>query len=113
MATQHLFGKFHEFSISQNSNPIAATHALEDTNNQMKGKGMGRIPETVLHARFVRALPVEYDHAKETLQSIKTGDRDVVSKRYSNLPERKGAQRSSQTPEQAFFSSESGGRSSA
>ena len=52
VATQHLFDKFHEFSIPQNSNPIAAFHALEDINNQMKEKGMGQIPDTVLHARF-------------------------------------------------------------
>ena len=67
----YLFGKFHEFSIPQNSNPIAALRALKDINNQMEEKGMGRIPDTVLHARFVRALPAEYDHAKETLQSMK------------------------------------------
>ena len=74
---------------------------------------MGR----VLHARFVRALPAEYDHANETLQSMKNRDRDeimrVVSTRYSNLPQTKGAQRSSQPPEHAFFTSESGGRSGA
>ena len=55
---------------------------------------MGRIPDTVLHAHFVRALPAEYDHAKETLQSMKNRDRDeiirVVSTRYSNLPPKKG-----------------------
>ena len=68
VVTQHLFDKFHEFSIPQNSNPIAALHALEDINNQMEEKGMGRISDTVLHAHFVRALPAEYDHAKETLQ---------------------------------------------
>ena len=59
VATQHLFDKFHDFSIPQSSNPIAALHALEDTNNQMEEKGMGRIPDTILHARFVRALPAE------------------------------------------------------
>ena len=35
VASQHLFDKFHEFSIPQNSNPIAALHTLEDINNQM------------------------------------------------------------------------------
>ena len=117
VATQHLFDKFHEFSIPQHSNTIAALHALEDINNQMEEKGMGRIPDTVLHAHFVRALPVEYDHAKETLQSMKNRDRDeiirVVSTRYFNLPPEKGAQRSSRPPAHAFFSSESGGRSGA
>ena len=48
---------------------------------------MGRIPDTVLHARFVRALPAKYDHAKKTIQSIKTWDGEeiirVVSTRYS------------------------------
>ena len=68
VATQHLFKKFHEFSMPQNRNPVAALHAFEDINNQMEEKGMGRIPDTVLHAGFVRALPGEYDHAKETLQ---------------------------------------------
>ena len=94
MATQNLLDKFREFSIPQISNPIAALHALEDINSRMEEKGMGRIPDTVLHARFVHALPVEYDHAKETLQSMKNRDRDeiirVVSTRYSNLPQRRG-----------------------
>ena len=57
---------------------------------------MVRIPDTVLHARFVRALPAEYDHAKETLQSMKNRDRDeiirVVSTRYFNLPPKKGGE---------------------
>ena len=70
---------------------------------------MGRIPDTVLHARFVRALPAEYDHAKETLQLTKSRDRDgiirVVSTRYFNLPQKKGAQRSSRRPDHALFSS--------
>ena len=117
MVTEHLFDKFHGFSIPQNSNPIAALHVLEDINNQIKEKGMGRIPDTVLHARSVRALPAEYDHAKETVQSMKNQDRDeiicVVTTRYSNLPQQEGAQRSSRPPEHVFFSSESGGRSSA
>ena len=115
VATQHLFDKFHEFSMPQNSNPIRALHALEDIKNQMEEKGIGRIPDTVLHARFVRALPAEYNHAKETLQSMKNRDRDeiirVVSTRYFNLPQKKVAQRSSRPLEHAFFSSESGGRS--
>ena len=110
MATQHLFYKFHKFSIPQNSNSIAALHALEDMNNQMKEKGMVRIPDTVLHARFVHALPAEYDHAKETLQPMKTRDRNevirVVNTRYSNLPQKKGVERSSRPPEHVFFSSE-------
>ena len=117
MATQHLFDKFHEFSIPQNGSPIAALHALEDINNQMEEKGIGRTPDTVLHARFVRTLPAVYDNAKESLQSLKKRNRDeiirVVSTRYFNLPQKKGAQRSSRPPEHAFFSSKSGGRSGA
>ena len=72
---------------------------------------MGRIPDTVLRARFVRALPAEYYHAKETLQSMKNRGRDeimrVVSTRYSKLLQKKGAQRSSRLPETQLFSSES------
>ena len=102
VATQHLFDKSHEFAIPQNSNPIAALHALKDINNQMEEKEIGRIPDTVLHARFVHALSAEYDHAKETLQSMKNQDRDeiirVVSTWYFNLPQKKGAQRSSRPP---------------
>ena len=117
VATQYLFNKFHEFSIPQNINLIAALCALEDINNQMEEKGMGWTPVTVLHARFVRVLPAEYDHAKETLQSMKSRDRDkiirVVSTRYFSLPQKKGAQRSSRLPQHAFFSSEGGGRSDA
>ena len=117
VVTQYLFDKFHEFSIPQNSNPIAPLHAFEEINSQMEEKGMGRIPDTVLHSRFVRALPAEYDHAKERLQPIKNRDRDeiirVVNTRYSDLPQKKKAQRSSRPPEQAFFSSKSIGRSGA
>ena len=117
MATQRLYDKFHEFTIPPHSDPIAALHDLEDINNQMHEKGIGRIPEAVLHARFVRALPDEYSLVKETLQAMKNRDRDeiirMVSTRHSNLPQKKGAQRSSRQPEQAFASNESGNRSGA
>ena len=53
----------------------------------------------------------------ETLQAMRNRDRDeiirMVSTRHSNLPRKNGAQRSSRQPEQAFASSESGGRSGA
>ena len=52
MATQRLYDKFHEFAIPPHSSPIAALHDLENINHQMYEKGIGRIPETVLHARF-------------------------------------------------------------
>ena len=75
------------------------------------------IPDNVLHARFVHALPDEYDHVKATPHAIKNRDRAeiirMVGTRYSTLPQKKGSQRSSRSPEQAFFSSESGGRSGA
>ena len=96
MATQRLYDKFHEFEIPPHSSPIAALHDLENIDNQMYEKGIGRIPKTVLHARFVRALPDEYSLVKETLQSMKNRDRDeiirMISTRYSNLPQKKGAQ---------------------
>ena len=83
----------------------------------MHEKGIGRIPDAVLHARFVRALPDEYSLVKETLQAMRNRDRDeiirMVSTRHSNLPQKNGAQRSSRQPEQAFISSESGSRSGA
>ena len=48
---------------------------------------------------------------------MKNRDRDeiirMVSTRHSNLPQKKGAQRTSRQPEQAFVSSESGNRSGA
>ena len=117
VATQRLYDNFHEFAIPPHSDPIAALHDLEDTNNQMHEKRIGRIPDAVLHARFVRALPDEYSLVKETLQAMKNRDRDeiirMVSTRHSNLPQKKGAQRSSRQPEQAFVSSESGSRSGA
>ena len=117
VATQRLYDKFHEFTIPPHSDPITALHDLEDTNNQMHEKGIGRIPDAVLHARFVRALPDEYSLVKETLQAMRNRDRDeiirMVSTRHSNLPRKNGAQRSSRQPEQAFASSESGGRSGA
>ena len=83
----------------------------------MHEKGIGRIPDAVVHARFVRALPDEYSLVKETLQAVKNRDRDeiirMVSTRHSNLPRKNGAQRSSRQPEQAFVSNESGNRSGA
>ena len=55
--------------------------------------------------------------SKETLQAMKNRDRDeiirMVSTRHSNLPQKKGAQRSSRQPERAFVSNESGNRSGA
>ena len=109
VATQRLYDKFHEFAIPPHSDPIAALHDLEDTNNQMHEKGIGRIPDAVLHARFVRALPDEYSLVKETLQAMRNRDRDeiirMVSTCHSNLPQKQGAQRSSRQPEQAFVSS--------
>ena len=75
-----------------------------------------RIPESFLHARFVRALPDEYSHVKKTLQPMKRDRAEfirMVGTRYSTLPQKKGSQRSSQPHEQAFFLSESGGRSGA
>ena len=117
VATQRLYDKFHEFTIPPHSDPITALHDLEDTNNQMHEKGIGRIPDAVVHARFVRALPDEYSLVKEMLQTMKNRDRDeiirMVSTRHSNLPQKKGAQRTSRQPEQAFVSSESGNRSGA
>ena len=71
VATQRLYDKFHEFTIPPHSDPISAFHDLEDTNNQMHEKGIGRIPDAVVHARFVRALPDEYSLVKETLQAMK------------------------------------------
>ena len=97
MATQRLYDKFHEFAIPPHSSPIAALHDLENISNQMYEKGIGRIPKTVLHARFVRALPNKYSLVKETLQSMKNRDRKeiirMISTRCSNLPQKKGAQR--------------------
>ena len=117
VATQRLYDKLHEFAIPPHSDPIAGLHDLEDTNNQMHEKGIGRIPDAVLHARFVRALPDAYSLVKETLQAMRNRDRDeiirMVSTRHYNLPQKKGAQQSSRQPEQAFVSSESGSRSGA
>ena len=113
VATQKLFDMSFYFTISPNSNPIEALHALEDTNNQMAEKGVG-IPDTFLHTRFVRALPDEYSHVKATLQAMKNRDRAVIIRmvgtRYSTLHQKRGSQRSSQPPEHAFFSNESGDR---
>ena len=54
---------------------------------------------------------------QKTLQSMKNRDRDeiirMISTRYSNLLQKKGAQRSSRQPEHTFVSSKSGDRSSA
>ena len=75
------------------------------------------IPDISLHARFVRALPYKYGHVKATLQAMKNRDWAeiirMVGTRYSTLPQKKGSQRSSRPPEQAFFSSKSDGRGGA
>ena len=116
VATQKLYDKLYDFTIPPNSNPIEELHAPDDTNNQMAEKGVG-IPDTLLHARFVRALSDEYGHVKATQQAMKNRDRAkiicMVGTRYPTLPQKKGSQRSSRPPEQASFSSESGGRSDA
>ena len=75
---QRLYDKLHDFAIPPHSDPIAAIHDLEDTNNQMHEKGIGRIPDAVLHARFVRALPNEYSLVKETLQAMRNRNRGLV-----------------------------------
>ena len=65
----------------------------------------------------VRSGEARDPYLTETLQAMKNRDRDeiirMVSTRHSNLPQKKGAQRTSRQPEQAFVSSESGNRSGA
>ena len=65
----------------------------------------------------VRSGEARDPYLAETLQAMKNRDRDeiirMVSTRHSNLPQRKGAQRTSRQPEQAFVSSKSGNRSGA
>ena len=65
----------------------------------------------------VRSGEARDPYLAETLQAMKNRDRDeiirMVSTRHSNLPQKKGAQRTSRQPEQAFVSSESGNRSGA
>ena len=65
MATHRLYDKFQEFAIPPHSNPIVALHDLEDINNQMYEKGIGRVPETVLHARFYARCPMSIPSSKE------------------------------------------------
>ena len=116
VATQRLYDKFHDLAIPPNSNPTEALHALEDRNKQMAEREMG-IPDTILHARFVRALPDEYGHVKVTLQVMQNHDWAeiirMVGTRYSALPQKKGSQRSSGPPEQDLFSNKSGSRGGA
>ena len=65
----------------------------------------------------VRSGEARDPYLAETLQAMKNRDRDeiirMVSTRHSNLPQKKGAQRTSRQPELAFVSSESGNRSGA
>ena len=76
-----------------------------------------KIPDTFLHARFVRTMPDEYGQVKPTLQAMKNCHRAesirMVGTRYPTLPQKKGSQRPSRPTEQALFSSESGNRSGA
>ena len=114
VVTQTIYGKFHDFTILPNGSPIEALYALEDADNEMAEKGMGT-PDTFLHVRFVRALLDEHGHVKAMLQAMKNRNRAetirMVGTRYSILPRKKGSQRSSRPPEQAFFLSKSGDRS--
>ena len=62
----------------------------------MGTKSESKIPDLVLHARFVRALPDEYAHVKETLLSMKEQNRAkivrMIGARFSNFtPEKEGA----------------------
>ena len=113
VTTQKLYDKFYNFTIPPNGNPIGALHTLEDTNNQMAEKEM-EIPDTCLHARFICTLPDEYGPVKATLQAMKNCNRAkiirMVGTGYSTLPQKKGSQWSPRSPEQAFFSKESGDR---
>ena len=65
----------------------------------------------------VRSGEARDPYLTETLQAMKNRDRDeiirMVSTRHSNLPQKKGAQRTSRQPEQAFVSNESGNHSGA
>ena len=58
------FDKFHVFSISQNSHPIAALHALEDVSNHIEE--MRRIPELsytrVLSVRYLPSTTIQKKH---------------------------------------------------
>ena len=65
----------------------------------------------------VRSGEAKDPYLAETLQAMNNRDRDeiirMVSTRHSNLPQKKGAQRTSRQPEQAFVSSERVNRSGA
>ena len=56
VATQRLYDKFYEFAIPPHSDPIAALHDLEDTNNQMHEKGIsdGSLVQYCTHVSFAR-----------------------------------------------------------
>ena len=60
----------------------------------MGTKSGSKIPDLVLHARFVRALPDEYAHVKETLLSMKDRNRAeivrLIGAWFSNLPQKIG-----------------------
>ena len=88
VVTQKLCDKLHKFTITPNSNPIEAPHALEDTKTQMAEKGT-RISDTFLHAHFVCALLDEYANIQATLQVKKNHDKAeiicMVDTRYSTL----------------------------
>lgn len=67
-----------------------------------------------LYARFVDALPPEFDHARLTLQASETLDRDSVIRQvhslYHHLQLKKSSGRTSRPAEEAFPTSENGGR---
>ena len=67
----------------------------------MADKGMG-IPDTFLHAHYLRTLPDEYGHIKATLQAMKNRDRveiiRMVDTWYFTIPHKKISQRLSRPP---------------
>ncbi|CAN0392846.1 unnamed protein product, partial [Hapterophycus canaliculatus] len=68
-ATQNQFEQFNRFSIAPKDNPIEKLSQLEDLANRLREKGIAT-DARFLYARFLSALPPEYEHVRLTLQSV-------------------------------------------
>ncbi|CAM9984192.1 unnamed protein product, partial [Hapterophycus canaliculatus] len=55
--------QFNRFSIAPKDNPIEKLSQLEDLANRLREKGIAT-DARFLYARFLSALPPEYEHAR-------------------------------------------------
>ncbi|CAN0412189.1 unnamed protein product, partial [Hapterophycus canaliculatus] len=63
-ARQTLPNEFQSFSISQSDDPIVCLHEIEVIGTRMFELGTTTTDRTLVHTRYLNALPREYDQIK-------------------------------------------------